>query len=135
MPLITELETKIDLLFKKFDSLSDKFAENDKWISSKIAEIQNEMSHIKKDLESLHDEQRVQEKESHINSESVSEEIHKFKEDLWKEDIDFTKRTEEAKKELEKSCNDYTNRVFVGFFAVISVITAIIAIIKFAQGG
>lgn len=135
MPLITELETKIDLLFKKFDSLSDKFAENDKWISSKIAEIQNEMSHIKKDLESLHDEQRVQEKESHINSESVSEEIHKFKEDLWKEDVDFTKRTEEAKKELEKSCNDYTNRVFVGFFAVISVITAIIAIIKFAQGG
>lgn len=135
MPLITELETKIDLLFKKFDSLSDKFAENDKWMSSKIAEIQNEMSHIKKDLESLHDEQRVQEKESHINSESVSEEIHKFKEDLWKEDIDFTKRTEEAKKELEKSCNDYTNRVFVGFFAVISVITAIIAIIKFAQGG
>ena len=93
------------------------------------------MSNIKKDLESLHDEQRVQEKESHINSESVSEEIHKFKEDLWKEDIDFTKRTEEAKKELEKSCNDYTNRVFVGFFAVISVITAIIAIIKFAQGG
>ena len=135
MPLITELETKIDLLFKKFDSLSDKFAENDKWISSKIAEIQNEMSHIKKDLESLHDEQRVQEKESHINSESVSEEIHKFKEDLWKEDIDFTKRTEEAKKELEKSCNDYTNRVFVGFFAVISVITAIIGIIKFAEGG
>lgn len=113
-------DPRIETLFKKLDDLSAKFIQHDKEATANDVKYNTELDHIKKEIEDIFDESKIQKKDSTVKSELLTESMNRMKDDL-KKDI------ETAKKETLLACNNYTNIIVSSITVALGLIGALLA--------